>query len=82
VTGLTACVNKVLLLLIIDKFFQDKFPNFNSYVIPGFREDGQTKGRPKAGIAQLSRAKVAVMKDCIISNNKRLQAQVLNFKQS
>ena len=64
----------------IDQFFKSQFPGFYSYVIPGFREEGQDRGRPKAGIAQLSRASVGVRKDRVISKNDRIQAQVLNFE--
>ena len=37
-----------------DKYFGAKLGNFNPYIIPGFRPSGQDKGRPKAGLAQLS----------------------------
>ena len=37
----------------VEKLFKDEFPDFNSYVIPGFRADGQDNGRPKGGLAQL-----------------------------
>ena len=37
----------------LDKFFSDEFPDYNSFVIPGYREPGQDSGRPKAGLAQL-----------------------------
>ena len=56
----------------LDKYFKDQFPNFNSYVIPGFREAGQTRGRPT----------VAIRKDRVHSNSNRVQAQILNFKAS
>ena len=48
----------------IDKYFKEQFPKYNSYVIPGFREPGQTKGRPIAGIAQLSLSDIAIRKLC------------------
>jgi hypothetical protein len=35
----------------IDKFFKDQFGQYNSYVIPGYRETGQNRGRCIAGIA-------------------------------
>ena len=38
-----------------DKYFCKKFPQYNSYVIPGFRAKGQDSGRPKAGLAQMNR---------------------------
>ena len=66
----------------IDKFFKDQFPDFNSYVNQGFREQGQTRGRPQGGIAQLSRTTVAIRKDRVNSNCNRVQAQILNFKSS
>ena len=63
----------------IDKYFKTQFPSFHSYVIPGFREEGQDRGRPKAGIAQLSRSSVGVRKDRVMSRSNRIQAQILNF---
>ena len=39
---------------VTDKYFGAKLGNFNPYIIPGFRPSGQDKGRPKAGLAQLS----------------------------
>ena len=41
-----------------DQYFSEKFNKFNSYVIPGYRAKGQDSGRPKAGLAQLSRNKL------------------------
>ena len=66
----------------IDKFFKEQFPKYDAFVIPGFREQGQDRGRPKAGIAQLSRASVAIRKDRVPCQSPRLQAQILNFHQS
>ena len=66
----------------IDRYFKTQFPNYHSYVIPGFREEGQDRGRPKAGIAQLSRASVGVTKELIMCRNERIQAQILNFESS
>ena len=48
-------------------------------MIPGFRDAGQTRGRPQAGIAQLSRTCIGIRKDRVISKNSRIQAQILNF---
>ena len=48
-------------------------------MIPGYREAGQNRGRPIAGIAQLSKSDVAVRKDRVMCDSKRVQAQVLNF---
>ena len=66
----------------IDKYFKEQFPKYNAYVIPGFRGPGQTKGRPIAGIAQLSLSDIAIRKDRVMTNGSRIQAQVLNFSQT
>ena len=66
----------------IDKYFSDQFIDYNSYVIPGFREANQTRGRPMAGIAQMSKKTLAIRKDRIITRNPRVQAQILNFEKS
>ena len=66
----------------IDKFFKDQFVQYNSYVIPGYREAGQNRARCIAGIAQLSKSDVAVRKDRVMNGSKRIQAQVLNFPSS
>ena len=39
---------------VTDKYFRAKFDQFNPYIIPGYRPSGQDRGRPKAGLAQLS----------------------------
>ena len=62
-----------------DKFFRQKYKDYNSYVIPGFRPPGQDNGRARAGIAQLSRKCLAVKKDRILTHSYRIQAQLLNF---
>ena len=62
-----------------DKYFSEQFDKFDSYVIPGYRARGQDTGRPKAGLAQLSRKSIDIKKDRIVTKNFRLQAQVLNF---
>ena len=62
-----------------DKYFSEEFSEFYSYVIPGHRPKGQDSGRPKAGIAQLSRKNIEVRKDRIVTKHFRLQAQILNF---
>ena len=62
-----------------DKYFNDQFDKFNSYVIPGHRAKGQDSGRPKAGLAQLSRKDLDIRKDRIVTKSFRLQAQILNF---
>ena len=66
----------------IEKFFTEQFHDYNSYIIPGFRNDGINSGRPKAGLAQLSKASVSVRKERVLIDSKRVQAQILNFPSS
>ena len=66
----------------IDKFFTEQVQEFNSYVIPGFRNEGTDHGRPKAGLAQLSRASVSVRKERVMTDSNCVQAQILNFPSS
>ena len=63
----------------VDKNFSKKFSKFSSYVIPGFRPSDQDSGRPKAGLAQLSRKGLDIKKDRISTNSYRLQSQIINF---
>ena len=63
-----------------DKYFNDQFDKFNSYVIPGQRAKGQDSGRPKAGLAQFSRKDLEIRKDRILTKSFRLQAQILNLE--
>ena len=65
-----------------DKYFNDQFEKFNSYVIPGHRAKGQDSGRPKAGLAQLSKKDLDIRKDRIVTKSFRIQAQLLNFSSS
>ena len=64
---------------VTDKYFRAKFAKFSPYILPGFRQSGQDKGRPKAGLAQLSRKNVDLKKDRVKSSSFRIQAQILNF---
>ena len=66
----------------IDKYFSDKFVKYDSYVIPGFRAVNETRGRPMAGIAQMSKKTLGVRKDRIVTQHPRIQAQILNFQNS
>ena len=63
----------------ISKFFQDEFPTFNSYVIPGYRAPGQDSGRPIAGLAQLSTKSLNIKKTRIKTTSPRIQAQILQL---
>ena len=50
-------------------------------MLPGHRSPGQDSGRAKDGLAHLSRKKLAVRKDRVVTRSYRIQAQVLNFPQ-
>ena len=62
-----------------DKYFSRKFSNFSSFVIPAYRPSEQDSGRPKAGLAQLSRKGIDVRKDRVSTSSFRIQSQILNF---
>ena len=64
---------------LVDKYFKDQFPDFSPYVIPAYREQTQDSGRPKGGIAQLSRKTFKIEHERIVTTNFRVQAQVLHF---
>ena len=64
---------------VTDKYFRAKFAKFSPYIVPGFRPSGQDKGRPKAGLAQLSKKNLDIKKDRVKSSSFRIQAQILNF---
>ena len=61
------------------KYFNQQFQNMNSYVIPGFREQGQDNGRAKAGLAQLNLKGINVKRERISTKSFRIQSQILNF---
>ena len=44
----------------VDKFFRDQFDDYNSYVVPAHREQGQDSGRAKGGLAALSSKQIDV----------------------
>ena len=48
-------------------------------MIPAYRPKGQDSGRAKAGLAQLSLKTANVKKTIIVTQNWRVQAQVLKF---
>ena len=60
-----------LLFQTIYKYFSDEFDKFHSYVIPGYRAKGQDSGRPKAGLAQLSRKDLDVRKDRVVTKKPK-----------
>ena len=61
------------------KFFCDKFSEYNPYVIPAHRAPGVDTGRCSGGLAQLSRKTIGVKKDRVICKTYRVHAQVLNL---
>ena len=63
----------------IDKYFSKNFGRFSSYVIPAYRPSDQDSGRPKAGLAQLGRKGLDIIKDKVSTSSFRIQAQILNF---
>ena len=67
---------------VTDKYFSAKFTKFNPYIIPGFRPSGQDRGRPKAGLAQLSLKGLDIQRSRVKSSSYRIQAQVLVFPTS
>ena len=63
----------------IELFFRDNFRNYDSYLIPAYRNPDQDNGRARGGLAQLSSNKIGIRKERISTNSWRLQAQVLHF---
>ena len=53
-----------------------------SYVLKGFRDEGQDTGRPKVGIAQLRSKNLDMKSDRIVTKSFRIQAQLLHFPTS
>ena len=53
--------------------------NNNSFVIPGFRENGQDNGRPQGGLAQLSINSLDIKKYRLKSENFRVMGQILDL---
>ena len=73
--------NIFVLLEQLKNFSRNNY-DYNLYIIPGFRNDGINCGRPKAGLAQLSKASVSVRKERVMTDSNRVQAQILNFPSS
>ena len=66
----------------IETFFKKHFENnFDSYVIPAYREPFQDSGRAKGGLAQLSSKYLKIKKERIKTKSWRLQAQILHIDQ-
>ena len=66
----------------VEAFFKKKFENnFDSYVIPAYREPFQDSGRAKGGLAQFSSKYLKIKKERIKTKSWRIQAQVLHIKE-
>ena len=63
----------------IDETFASGFPEHNCYVVPGHRDSGQDRGRPKGGLAQLINRTFDIKVTTINCDNFRLQAQIISF---
>ena len=63
----------------VDKYFNQKFPENDNFVIPAYREPFQEQGRAKGGLAQLAGKKLDIKKNRIKTRSWRLQAQILNI---
>ena len=63
----------------ITQYFKQQFPDFNSYIIPGYRKPGQDNGRPIGGLAQMSTKLLKINKIRIKTTSPRIQAQVLQL---
>ena len=63
----------------IDKFFKQKFPSSDSFVVPGYREPHQDSGRAKGGLGQLCSSDLSVKKERIMTKYWRIQAEILHF---
>ena len=64
----------------LNNFFRKEFVNFDSYVLPAYREEGRDTGRAQGGLAQLcSKALGGVKQEKVVTGSWRLQAQILHF---
>ena len=62
-----------------DQYFKKSFPDYFTYMLPGYRPPGQEYGRAKAGLAQLTRKTLDVKKERVETRGYRIQAQVLQL---
>ena len=65
-----------------EDLFVQNFPGNKCYIVPGHREEGQTRGRPKGGLAQLVNNKLDLKVNLVNSDNFRIQAKVIKFPAS
>lgn len=63
----------------VNQYFKKSFCNYDSFVTPAIRNSESHAGRPRGGLAQLSRKNKTVKKEKIICKNWRIQAQILHF---
>ena len=55
----------------VDKFFRDQFSDYNTYVVPAHRDQGQDSGRAKGGLAALSSRNLDIQCHRIRTNSFR-----------
>ena len=64
----------------LNNFFRKEFSNFDSFVLPAYREEGRDTGRAQGGLAQLcDKALGGVKSKKVVTGSWRLQAQILHF---
>ena len=63
----------------VNTYFKNQFPDYSTFVIPGFRDKCQDTGRPKGGIAQMSSNKYNIKQTHLPNKTFRVQAQILQF---
>ena len=62
-----------------EDLFVQNFTGSKCYIVPGHRDEGQTRGRPKGGLAQLVNNRLDLKIKLVKCDNFRLQAKVIEF---
>ena len=65
-----------------EDLFVQNFAGNQCYIVPGHRDEGQTRGRPKGGLAQLVNNRLDVKIKPVKCENFRIQAKVGEFPAS
>ena len=63
-----------------ESWFRQEFKEFHTHVLPAYRIPGTDCGRGKGGLVQISDKSLKISKKIIAFKSKRIQAQILNFK--
>ena len=63
----------------LQNYFDEKFSNYDSYVVPGHRELYQDTGRSKGGLAQLNSQNVDLNLEKVPTKSWRLQTQIIKI---